>query len=61
MKNYFLYLLILLTFAGCHTDTGGPFDFMSDQISVISFLINNWWIVVIAVIVFIIIGRTKKK
>jgi hypothetical protein len=61
MKNCTFFLILVLTLTGCHTETGGSYDFMSDQIGVLGFLINNWWIVVIAIAIFIIIGQTKKK
>ncbi len=61
MKNIIISLFILLAFTSCHTETGGSYDFMSDQIGVLGFLIKNWWILVIAIAIFIIVGLTKKK
>jgi hypothetical protein len=34
---------------------------MSDLIGVFGFLIENWWILVIAIAIFIIVEQTKKK
>lgn len=61
MKIILFYLIIILTFASCHTETGGSYDFMADQIGVLGFLIRNWWIIVVIIVIFIIIGLTKKK
>ena len=61
MKKTISYLILLLIFTGCHTETGGAYDFMSDQISVLGFLIKNWWIIVLILAIFFIVGLTKKK
>lgn len=61
MKNYLFLLIFLFLLTSCHTETFGPYDFMSDQISVLGFLIKNWWILVIVIAVFIIVGLTKNK
>jgi hypothetical protein len=61
MKNIIFCLIILVILSSCHTETGGSFDFMSDLIGVFGFLIENWWILVIAIAIFIIVEQTKKK
>jgi hypothetical protein len=61
MKNYLFPIILMMIFSSCHTETGGSYDFMSDQIGVVGFLIKNWWILVIVIAIFIIIGLTEKK
>ena len=60
-KMWYFILFCLAILTSCYTETGGSYDFMSDQIGVLSFLIKNWWLVAIAVVVFVVIAMNKKN
>jgi len=51
----------LLSLVGCHTETGGPFDFMSDQVGLFSLLSKYWWILIILLVIIFIWGQINKN
>jgi hypothetical protein len=57
-KLGFVFVLFLMCTA-CYHETGGPSDFMMNQMLFYSFLVRNWWWIVIAVVLYFYFTRNK--
>lgn len=45
-------LFLLLTC--CTPETGGPADFMTGQLDILTFLVNNWWLTLLLIPVYVL-------